>query len=184
MLIYSHCSLLPRFKYRAYRSSRLQQRGFTLLELLVVILIMGLLLTMAAISVSTSTDKSLETEAKRFATLIKLASDESIMNARPMAVQIGPQEYQFSLDGEMENKDQIFRPRKIAEHIQISVTIEDETVDFESLDEGTLANIYLLPSGEMTPFHVIFSQDDGLAYEVEGDFMGKVEFLGKVKHAN
>ena len=163
---------------------RRQARGFTLLELMIVIMIMGLLLTMATMSVSTSSDKSLETESRRFATLIKLASDEAIMNARPMAVQINAKVYQFSLDGEVESKDPIFRPREIADHMQINVTIEDEKVDFERLDEGTFANIYILPSGEMTPFSVIFSQDDGLAYEIEGNFMGKVEFLGKVKDSD
>lgn len=161
--------------------SQRQMKGFTLLELMVVILIMGLLLTMATMSVNTSSDKSLETEARRFATLIKLASDETIMNVRPMAVQVNAKGYQYSLDGEVENNDPIFRPREVADHIQISATIENEKIDFETLDEGTFANIYVLPSGEMTPFSVIFSQDDGLAYEVVGDFMGKVEFLGKVK---
>lgn len=166
---------------KSKRRLRRQAQGFTLLELMVVVLIMGLLLTMATMSVSTSTDRSLETEAKRFATLIKLASDEAIMNVRPMVVQINAKAYQFSLAGEVESKDPIFRPREIADHMQISVTIENEKIDFERIDEGEFANIYILPSGEMTPFQVIFSQDDGLAYETVGSFMGKVEFLGKVK---
>ena len=157
------------------------QRGFTLIELIVVILIIGLLITMASISVGTSTDKSLETEAKRFASLVKLASDESVMNVRPIAVQVAKQTYQFSIAGEVESEDPIFRPREISDHIHMNVVIEDEKVDFESLEEGSFANIYILPSGEMTPFSVVFYQDDGTAYEVVGDFFSKIEFVGKVK---
>ena len=157
------------------------QRGFTLIELIVVIMIIGLLITMASISVSTSTDKGLETEAKRFASLVKLASDESVMNVRPIAVQVAKQTYQFSIAGEVESEDPIFRPREISDHIQMNVVIEDEKVDFESMEEGSFANIYILPSGEMTPFSVVFYQDDGTAYEVVGDFFSKVEFVGKVK---
>lgn len=157
------------------------QRGFTLIELIVVILIIGLLITMATISVTTSTDKSLETEAKRFASLVKLASDESVMNVRPIAVQVAKQTYQFSIAGEVESEDPIFRPREVSDHIHMNVVIEDEKVDFESLEEGSFANIYILPSGEMTPFSVVFYQDDGTAYEVVGDYLSKVEFVGKVK---
>ena len=158
-----------------------QQSGFTLIELLVVIMIIGLLITMAAMSVSTSSDKGLETEAKRFATLMKLASDESVMNVRPIAAQIGKQSYQFSVAGEVESEDPIFRPREVSDHIHLEVTIEEEKVDFESLEKDAFANIYILPSGEMTPFSVIFYQDDGAAYEVVGDFFSKIEFVGRVE---
>ena len=156
-------------------------RGFTLIELIVVILIVGLLISMATISISTSSDKSIETEAKRFASLLKLASDESIMNARPIAVQIAEQTYQFTIAGEVESEDPIFRPREIPEQIHLSVIIEDEKIDFEKLEDDAFANIYVLPSGEMTPFSVTFYQDDGVAYEVVGDFFSKIEFTGKVK---
>ncbi|MCF6298980.1 MAG: type II secretion system minor pseudopilin GspH [Thiomicrorhabdus sp.] len=158
-----------------------QPRGFTLLELIVVILIIGLLISMVTISVGTSTDKSLETETKRFASLMKLASDESILNARPIAVQLGKQSYQFTIAGEVDNDDPIFRPREIAEQIQLVVMIEDEIIDFDELEEENFANIYIFPSGEMTPFSIIFSQDDGAAYEVTGNFFGKIEFVGKVQ---
>lgn len=161
-----------------------QQRGFTLLELMVVILIIGLLLTMATMSVSTSTDKSLETEVKRFASLMKLASDEAILNASPIAAQIGEKVYQFNIAGQIESEDRLFRPRNVADYIQLDVTIEDEKIDFDDLEKDTMANIYILPSGEMTPFSVIFSRDDGLAYEVTGNFFGDIEFVGKVKSPN
>ncbi len=174
--IISSRDLLPMF--------RQLQRGFTLLELMVVILIIGLLLTMATMSVTTSTDKSLETEVKRFASLMKLASDEAILNARPIAAQIGVKTYQFSIAGQIESDDRLFRPREIADYIQLDVTIEDQKIDFDELEKDTMANIYILPSGEMTPFSVIFSRDDGLAYEVTGSFFGDIEFVGKVKSPN
>lgn len=157
------------------------QRGFTLIELIVVILIIGLLLTMASLSVTTSSDKSLETEAKRFAALMKLASDETIMNSRPMAVQIGKQIYQFNFGGEVESEDKIFRPREISDHIHINVVIEDEKINFDALDEDELANIYVFPSGEMTPFIVTFYQDNGAAYEITGDSYSNIEFVGQVE---
>jgi len=159
------------------------QRGFTLIELIVVILIIGLLLTMASMSVTTSTDKSLESEAKRFASLMKLASDESIMNSQLVRTQINKQQYQFSFGfaGEIESEDKIFRPREISDNIHIDVILEDEEIDFERLEEGEFANIYVLPSGEMTPFTVTFYQDNGAAYQITGDFNSNIEFVGQVE---
>ena len=159
-----------------------KQSGFTLIELLVVIMIIGLLITMAAMSVSTSSDKGLETEAKRFASLMKLASDESVMNVQIITAQIGKQSYQFSIaGGEVDSEDPVFRTREISDHIHIEVVIEEEKIDFDSLEKDEFANIYILPSGEMIPFSVIFYQDDGAAYEVIGDYSSKIEFVGRVK---
>ena len=159
------------------------QRGFTLIELIVVILIIGLLLTMASMSVTTSTDKSLETEAKRFASIMKFASDESIVNSQLVRAQINKQQYQLSFGptGEIESEDKIFRPREISDHIHIDVVLEDEKIEFERLEEGSFANIYVLPSGEMTPFTVTFYQDNGAAYQITGDFSSNIEFIGQVK---
>ncbi|HFE38791.1 MAG TPA: type II secretion system protein GspH [Gammaproteobacteria bacterium] len=167
----------------SFSSPKKLRQGFTLLELMVVIFIIGILLSLATISVSTRSDHSLETEARRFASLMKLASDEAILNARPIAAQLAKKKYQFSISGELENEDTLLRPRDIPEHIALEVVIEDDEIDFDALDAESFANIYILPSGEMTPFSVIFSQADGLAYEVTGDFMGKIAYVGKVKRS-
>ncbi|MDH5259397.1 MAG: prepilin-type N-terminal cleavage/methylation domain-containing protein, partial [Gammaproteobacteria bacterium] len=72
-----------------------KSRGFTLIELMVVIVIAGMLVTFASLSISNSSDKQLETEAKRFVSLVKFAADESIMNTREIILKIEERKYSF-----------------------------------------------------------------------------------------
>ena len=170
---------------------RRRSSGFTLLELIVVILIIGLLLTFATISVGTSSSKELETEAKRFYSLLKLASEEAIMNTQEMALELSKNQYQFLIWGETgfqspdgEEGGNFFRPRELPEQIVINLKIEETKIEFDDIDEDEeLPKVGIFSSGEMTPFSIIFSQEDGEAYQVSGDHNGKIDYVGKVEDA-
>jgi len=168
-----------------------KNRGFTLIELMVVIVIAGMLVTFASLSVSNSADKQLETEAKRFVSLVKFATDESIMNTREIYLKIEEQQYSFVEPGpdntlvDIGGDDPVFRKRELPEHMRISGEIAGEEIIFEQKkDEDAIADfgkIGIFSSGEMIPFSLVFSQDDGTQFEVTGDYTGKVEYLGRLQ---
>ena len=163
--------------------------GFTLIELMVVIVIAGMLVTFASLSVSNSADKLLETEAKRFVSLVKFAADESVMNSREIILKVGEQQYSFVVPGpdntlvDLGEDDPIFRARELPEHFHISGEIAGEKLLFEKNKdkdaEPDFGKIGIFSSGEMIPFDIVFSQDDGAKFEVTGDYSGKVEYLGR-----
>lgn len=70
-------------------------RGFTLLELLVVLVIAGLLLGLVAFNAMPSERQALQTEAQRVALLLQLARDEAIVRNRPIAFEAEPHRYRF-----------------------------------------------------------------------------------------
>jgi len=71
--------------------------GFTLLELLVVIFIVGIIAAMATLSVGTATrDQGLQREIERVADLVRLASEEAVMQNREFGLTIYRREYEFS----------------------------------------------------------------------------------------
>lgn len=70
-------------------------RGFTLLELLVVLVIAGLLLGLVAFNAMPGERKALENEAQRIALLLQLARDEAIVRNRPIAFEAEPDRYRF-----------------------------------------------------------------------------------------
>ncbi len=72
-------------------------RGFTLLELLVVLVIAGLLLGVVSFNAMPSTRQVLQNDAQRIALLLQLARDEAIVRNRPIAFEIGPEQYRFLL---------------------------------------------------------------------------------------
>jgi len=70
-------------------------RGFTLLELLVVLVIAGLLLGLVAFNAMPSERQALQTEVQRIALLLQLARDEAIVRNRPIAIEIDTDRYRF-----------------------------------------------------------------------------------------
>jgi len=171
-----------------FKSTRLNH-GFTLIELMVVILIAGMLVTFASLSVSNSADKQLETEAKRFVSLVKYAADEAIMNSREIILKIEEQRYSFAEPGlnntliDLGEDDPVFRARELPDHMHISGEIAGEKLIFEEKRDKDappdFAKIGIFSSGEILPFLIVFSQDDGTQFEVSGDFAGKLEYLGR-----
>ncbi|HEX8640595.1 MAG TPA: GspH/FimT family pseudopilin [Allosphingosinicella sp.] len=68
------------------------EQGFTLIELMVVVVIIGLAAAVVVLSVPES-GGSLQAEAERFAARAKVARDSAILESRPFALQVGPGGY-------------------------------------------------------------------------------------------
>lgn len=66
--------------------------GFTLVELLIVVTILGLLSAAVVLAMPDSRG-SIAREAERFAARAKAAQERAIIEARPMALVVGPGEY-------------------------------------------------------------------------------------------
>ena len=163
----------------------LRSEGFTILELLVVILIIGMILTFAALSVGGGADRTVEQEAKRLTALLRLASEETIMNSKDMVMLISRTQYSFmnlSPDGRqllpVEKEDITFRPRELPDDVLIKeAEIAGESVSLSvEQDEEDPPKIYIFSSGEMIPFVIQVGRDDGPDYEITGDFTGRVDY--------
>lgn len=170
--------------------------GFTLLELLVVVTIIGLLA--GAVIISTGTvraDRDIEREAQRLISLIELAREESIMQSREHAILFTPTGYQFYVfDYQTEqwaepSGDALLSPRELEKAIQLELLqIEDRDVvldpaslesdeddDEEEDDNAPQPQVMILSSGEMTPFEATFVQDSiGARITVTADLAGRL----------
>lgn len=197
--------------YDSVISSNARLRGFTLIELLVVILIIGTIMSFAVLSVSNSGDKEVETEAKRLQALVRLASDESVMNAVDMMLRLYKRSYEFAMIGPdgiatpIDDEEGSFRRRELPGDASLRAIINGEEVklataptpekekekdakddgedkkDKKKSDQEDAPTIFILSSGELTPFTLFVENSDGAGFAIEGDFMGDVQFLGREK---
>jgi general secretion pathway protein H len=90
--------------------------GFTLLELLVVIVIAGLALGFVSFNAIPSERQALQGDAQRIALLMQLARDEAIVRNRPVAFEADSERYRFLIRDDNQWKsivqDEMLRERE------------------------------------------------------------------------
>jgi general secretion pathway protein H len=152
------------------------QAGFTLLEILVVLILLGIILSVAVLSTGGGKERELEQEVQRMVRLIQLAKEEAILNRFELAVKFSPNAYEF-LRQEGENwlpysDHRLFYQRNLGEEYELRLLQDGISVSLLEEDAG---RILLLSSGEMTPFELyigLFNSE--LRYHVIGNALGEI----------
>lgn len=150
--------------------------GFTLIEVMVVVVIIGILINYVAISIGRNTPADqLKEESQRLTSLIQLASEEALLRSVLIGVDITEESYGFlSLnEGEWDvMSDNLFRERKLPEAVEITIaTALPEGDD----DQKRTPEIILLSSGEMTLFDLkISSEHLESYYRLTGNELGEL----------
>jgi len=153
-------------------------RGFTLFEIIVVVFIIGVIVTFGSLSISQHSERYVEDEAKRIHHLMRLATEEAILNAQEMSFLINSEGYSFAqLVGpkwEPIEGDKFFRSREFPENLNVKMMVYDQEVNLN--DSEKPVQIYLLSSGEVTPFRLILKGESSVEYTVTGSLTGQIAF--------
>ena len=166
-------------------SSDHQQQGFTLIEVLLVIVVIGLMV--AAIQINFASNKpeaQLEQEAARFAGVFNLAAEYGLLNNVELGLYIDKDTYQFvGYDGLRWTplpENDFLAPHQLPENIIISLLFDDLPLEqpslvsaelftpndenLEEMKEGLsddekpiVPQVYILSGGDITPFRVEFT---------------------------
>lgn len=117
-------------------------QGFTLLELLVVVTIIGIFLGVAVLSTDfINFDRKIEREAGRLSTLLKFTSEEALMQSRDYGIVFYDDAYRFFL---FDPNSQTWQPigadgpfveHRLPDDMVLKLTIEDQEVQLEPYSE-------------------------------------------------
>jgi general secretion pathway protein H len=159
--------------------------GFTLLELLVVLVIIGILLTMASISIGGGGEqRQLREEAQRLAALVALAGEEAVLKSQELLLAVEENGYAFLVEDD-EGKwvpldgSGALRPRELPEWMELSVAVDEPLTpppaEGEEEQAAEPGQVWILSSGEMSPFTLTLRLDDGSEYRLHGDLLGNLK---------
>jgi len=167
--------------------------GFTLIEVMVVIVIIGLMASVVQFSVGDNkAEQLLETESQRFAAVFNTAADYSLLNNLELGLVVEDNTYQFlGYDGKQwktVSDNKILEAYTLPEDISITLTLDDLPLDEPPLinilkqnEESELAfsgselnkekklipQVYILSGGDLTPFNLRFEFSDPLDESME-----------------
>lgn len=177
-----------------------RHRGFTLIEILVVVMIVGIVMSVAVLAVSlVGSNKQLDTEATRMVSLLDVARDESMLQGREFGVEFMTGAYRFVEYDPLTTRwteilgDDTLRLRQLPEDVELNLFLEDQRVLLEvdpadtggdddaprfGRTEAYAPHVLIFSSGDMTPFELHFLQafsDQSIV--LRSDFTGVTEIV-------
>ena len=161
--------------------------GFSLLELLIVVVIIGLLVQAVALSWrALGNDRELQEETNRLRSVIDLLHEEALMQSRDYGLMFTETGYRFyvfdyqELTWVVPQTDRLLEQHTLRPQLGLALVLDGRNVpldlDFESQDvENPEPQVMLLSSGEVTPFTIEIERAG-----IEGRFELTAELDGKL----
>lgn len=154
-------------------------RGFTLIEILVVLFIVSIMTGIAVVNLPRFTQTGdFDTETARLKVVLEMLREEALVQANEYGLRPRRNGYQFFIYNEMSEvwellQERPFAARKLPASIHISVRVEGHELPF---GEGDSPPILILSSGEITPFELTIESelDDDLQRTLESDGYGAI----------
>lgn len=154
--------------------------GFSLLELLVVVVIIGILASMFTLSIGlTRGDRAVEQEIDRMQALLEVASEDAVLQGRELGIRFDREGYEFlGQDPDLGNwnllyGDAVLRRRELDPDLRLALEIEGRDIELAAAEErappepdaegedadenrdrakgGPLPQIFIFSSGDIGP---------------------------------
>jgi general secretion pathway protein H len=170
----------------------MRSRGFTLVEILVVVVIMAIVISLAILSVHTAgRDTQLDEETRRIEGLVGLLHERALREGREFGMRIEPAAYEFVVYEPRRDRwmpldqEQEFRHRDLPKGVSFQLQLDSKVVVIKPIDRSLTGDaappgpqLAIAASGEGTPFRLTLLRDGTNAKaSVDGDALGKITHI-------
>ncbi|MDF0750549.1 type II secretion system minor pseudopilin GspH [Marinobacter sp. 71-i] len=164
--------------------ARTRHSGFTLIEILVVLVVVGLLAALAVMTMGgSSREREMENEVRELYLLMQTAAEQAILNNTELGLILEDEGYRFvaweDRSGEWkEPAEHMFRMRSFPEWITVTEYIESDTPRLASEEDELRPDVVFFSSGETTPFELEFlvGRDDSRMHTIASDGFSPLEW--------
>jgi general secretion pathway protein H len=174
---------------RGARAGKYASRGFSLLELLVVVAIVAIFIGAAVLSIGVAgDDRDVRQETFRLKSILDLVREEALMQNRDFGVLFSASGYRFYIYDYQQLAwvtplaDNLLAARGLRGQLNLELTVEGRDVALETEfddDDGMSEpepQIMLLSSGEVTPFQAtLFRPFDDARSVLRAELDGTIE---------
>lgn len=165
------------------------QYGFTLLELMVVVVLIGIILTFVVRSVGDGgRSDRIKQEAQRLVALVGLVGEEAVLQSTVIGLRFEENSYAFMRYSEQQwqpvSDDTLLKPHQLDGMMQMQLLVEGFGIELGGEKPDTtggevaeeMPQVVFLSSGERTPFELALRYVDD-----ESGYLLKVPPLGAVE---
>jgi len=138
------------------------QRGFTLIEMMITVVIIGIAIGTATAMLRFSPEKMLDQETQRLWQLFSLVQEKSRTQGQVLGWQLKDNQYRF-MAFDVTNRrwldvvESPLQPRELNEQLSVQLLLENAKKTSDSSAEKLQPDVLFFPNGESTPFKLILN---------------------------
>lgn len=159
--------------------------GFTLIEILVVLIVVGLLAALAIVNLGGGTQqRELDNAVRELYLLMQTASEQAILNNQELGLVFEDKGYRFVVYDDEQREwsgqsQRLFRTRTLPEWVVVTPFIDNDVPRLASAEDELRPDVVFFSSGENTPFELEFNvaQQPDILHRIQSDGFDGIQWL-------
>ena len=168
---------------RRIQNSHNNNAGFTLLEVMVVMVLIGIISSFAVLTVNVNNDQQrLSEHAQRLQALLSLHHQEAILLGEQRGLRVSTNGYAFMVldrrdEWQVLSGNDFANQQQLPDDITLQLVVDGRQIGLKNISQVVTSaqpQIVLLANGEASEFSLSLMDEDERGYVISGDLLGRL----------